>query len=219
MSSRLITGSEAAVWEAMPWSISGSPSARRTNPPGPPAVKAQVAARTPEPDTSKLEREIANAKAAALAEGEAKGRQQAQAELQSVLQKLAAAIHETAELRGRLRQQAEGDLVRLSIAIARKILGRELTADPEAIAGIVKAGLERLRVQDVLRVRMHPELKSHVAECLSRQGAAHAELIGDPAFERGAVVFETSRGNLDSSVETQLREIERGLTDRFSGRA
>ena len=28
--------------------------------------------------------------------------------------------------------------------------------------------------------------------------------------EPGAVVFETERGNLDASVETQLREIERG---------
>ncbi len=33
--------------------------------------------------------------------------------------------------------------------------------------------------------------------------------------EPGAVVFETERGNLDASVESQLQEIERGLADRL----
>jgi flagellar biosynthesis/type III secretory pathway protein FliH len=37
----------------------------------------------------------------------------------------------------------------------------------------------------------------------------------DPALEHGAAVFETTRGNLDASVETQLREIGQGLTDRL----
>jgi flagellar biosynthesis/type III secretory pathway protein FliH len=31
----------------------------------------------------------------------------------------------------------------------------------------------------------------------------------------GTVIFETDRGNLDASVESQLREIERGLGDRL----
>ena len=132
-----------------------------------------------------------------------------------MLQKLAAAIHETAELRGRLREQAESDLVRLAIAIARKILGREITADPEVIAGVVKASLEKLRGQEILRIRLHPDYKTKVVENLSRFGAARAEVLGDPGCERGTVIFETTRGNLDASVDTQLREIERGLTDRF----
>jgi flagellar assembly protein FliH len=43
------------------------------------------------------------------------------------------------------------------------------------------------------------------------------ELAADKTLARGAVVFETNRGNLDASVETQLREIEQGLTDRLRG--
>lgn len=168
---------------------------------------------------ARLEQDINQARAAARAEGEALARQQAQAELQPVLQKLAASIHESAELRSRLRTQAESDLVRLAIAIARKIVGREVNTDPEAIAGLVKASLEKLRVQEVLRVRLHPDYNSKVTEALARLGATQVEVVGDPASERGAVVFETTRGNLDASVETQLREIERGLTDRFNGRA
>ena len=32
-------------------------------------------------------------------------------------------------------------------------------------------------------------------------------------LERGGVIVETSRGNLDAAIESQLKEIERGLTD------
>ena len=216
MSSKLITGEPSEGWAPMPWSVAGSPARR-------PAVRAvhaglpgSAASDAPlHADIARLEQDLVKARTASRAEGEAQGRQQAQAELQPVLQKLAAAIHEAAELRGRLREQAESDLVRLAIAIAKKILGREIAADPDAIAGVVKASLERLRGQDILRIRLHPDYKMTVAENLARFGASRAEVLGDPACERGTVIFETARGNLDASVDTQLREIERGLTDRF----
>jgi flagellar assembly protein FliH len=219
MSSKLVSRSRAEAWEPMPWSLTGTPLSRpapRNLSAGqlPPAAGADPS-QTLHADIAKLEQDVVQARTAARAEGEAHGRQQAQAELQPVIQKLAAAIHETAELRGRLREQAESDLVRLAIAIARKILGREITADPEAIAGVVKASLERLRGQEILRVRLHPDCKSKVAESLARFGASHAEVLGDPGCERGTVIFETTRGNLDASIDTQLREIERGLADRF----
>jgi flagellar assembly protein FliH len=41
------------------------------------------------------------------------------------------------------------------------------------------------------------------------------EVIADPSAEPGAVIFETDRGNLDASLESQLKEIERGLADRL----
>jgi flagellar assembly protein FliH len=226
MSSKILTGGEAELCEPMPWSTAGSPAARRPSQPHSSPGGARQAApsnthETPDDLRSKiatLEQGIAQARAAGRAEGEAHGRQQAQSELQQVLQKLAAAIHECGDLRARLREQAESDLVRLAVAIARRIVGREIATDPEAITGVVKASLEKLRVHEVLRVRLNPEHKSKVAEYLSRFGATHVEVLGDPACEPGAVVFETNRGNLDASVETQLREIVRGLTDRFKGR-
>jgi flagellar assembly protein FliH len=216
MSSRLLTGDEAAVCEAMPWSTAGAPAPRNT-----PQIAAAPAGPRQEDLRAKiasLEQGLTQARAAARAEGEAHAKQQAQMELQPVLQKLAAAIHECGELRARLREQAESDLVRLAIAIARRVVGREIHTDPEAITGVVKASLEKLRVQEIVRVRIHPSHKSPVAEYLARFGAKHVEVLSDPACTAGAVVFETSRGNLDASVETQLREIERGLTDRFKGK-
>jgi flagellar assembly protein FliH len=39
------------------------------------------------------------------------------------------------------------------------------------------------------------------------------ELVSDAKLPRGSAIFETSRGDLDASIDTQLLEIERGFTD------
>jgi flagellar assembly protein FliH len=148
---------------------------------------------------------------AGFREGEAAGRAQAQAAVGPVLERLTRSIEELASLRPRLREQAEAELIRLAVAIARRVVRRELTLDPDAIAGLVKAALAQLAVHEVIRVRVHPEHEAAVRTCL----AGDVEVTGDAALERGSAVFETVRGSLDASAETQLAEIERGLTDRL----
>jgi flagellar assembly protein FliH len=175
-----------------------------------PAVAARLA---------QMEREcqqrVQAARAAGVREGEAAGRQQATAELQPALGRLARSIEEMGGLRARFRREAESDLLALSIAIARRVLRRELAVDPEALHGLVLAALEKLQAQEIRRVRVHPSHAAMVAACLREAGGLAVEVVADAAREPGAVIFETERGNLDASVESQLREIERGLADRM----
>ena len=159
---------------------------------------------------------LRQARDAGFREGEAAGRVQAQAAVGPVLERLTRSIEELAALRPRLREQAESELVRRAVAIARRVVRRELTLDPDAIAGLVKAALAQLAVHEVIRVRVHPDHEAAVRTCLSGAGrAADVEVTGDAALDRGSAVFETVRGSLDASAETQLAEIERGLTDRL----
>ena len=156
------------------------------------------------------------AHAAGLREGEAEGRKRAAAELQPVIDRLARSIEEIGGLRGRLRAEAEADLIQLSLAIARRVLRRELAIDPEALHGLVLGALEKLSGQEISRVRVHPAHAALVTESLRQNSsAAKVEVIADPSRELGTVIFETQRGNLDASVDSQLQEIERGLADRL----
>ncbi len=163
-----------------------------------------------------MEKRVRETRQSAHKEGEAAGRKQAEAEVQAVLQRLGAAIQETAGLRARIRLESEVDLVKLAVAIARRILNRQLSVDPEAIAGIVKAGFDKLKRQEVLRVRVHPAHQAAVRGMMPP--GSPVEVLADAALEPGGVVFETSRGDLEASIDSQLGEIERGLTDRLSVR-
>jgi flagellar assembly protein FliH len=177
--------------------------------------RLQLLARIAELETA-AERGIRDAREAAFREGEAAGRNQAAAQIQPLLDKLARSLHEVAELRPKLRLEAESDLLQLALAIARKVLHRELSTDPEALAGLVKVALEKIRLRDIVRVRINPQYHAPVAQLLSRLSPGTSiELLPDAKLELGGLVVETTRGEWDGSVATQLKEIERGLADRL----
>ncbi|HMD71549.1 MAG TPA: FliH/SctL family protein [Bryobacteraceae bacterium] len=196
------------------------PAWRQTPPPGGPganqAAQRDCAAQIAQVQ-QQCEQQVAEARAAALREGEAAGRSRATAELQPVMERLARSIDDLAQFRPRLRREAEADMIRLSLAIARRILRREMSVDPGAMHGLVLGALERLQSQEVHRVRVHPSRAAAVDACLRQNlPGTVVEVVGDPSREPGAVIFETTHGNLDASIDCQLQEIERGLADRLN---
>jgi flagellar assembly protein FliH len=147
-------------------------------------------------------------------EGQAAGRHEAGQQLQAAYERLARTIEELSGLRARFRHEAEEDVVALSLAIARRILHRELTMAPEALLGLVKAALEKIEMREVHSVRLRPEDASLVQQHLEKMGLPRpVEVIADPGLARGSAIFDSTRGALDASVETQLAEIGRGFAD------
>jgi flagellar assembly protein FliH len=203
----------------MPWLRSNNQNREiyspATAPPAEESLQRQMEARLAALEAQGARR-VQEAFDAGCREGHAQGRAAAENELQPLFQKLAESVRDMADFRPRLRAQAESDIVKLAMAIARRILNRELATDPEAISGLVRVGLERVRVQELIRIRAHPDHVAAIRESIARTGgASQTELVADPTQERGGIIFETTRGDLDVSVETQLREIDRGLTDRL----
>ena len=154
------------------------------------------------------------AHAAGFREGEAAAAERAQREVEAIQARLAQSVEQLVAERRAIRKQQEEDLVHLSVAIARRVLHRELSVDPEALAGIVRAVLDRLNSREVQRLRVHPldapALEKHLE---AWQTPVRLQIERDSSLERGALVFDTERGFVDSSIETQLREIDRGFTD------
>jgi flagellar assembly protein FliH len=191
---------------------------------------AETAPGAPDPQPSAaLERKIAEleraaqvraqqAKDAGIQEGMKRGREQASAEIRPVLERLARTVADLASVRDRIRRQAETDLVHLAMAIAKRVLHRELAVDSDAMQGIVRTALDKLRNREIDRVRVHPAHAAAVRACLEAMGRAPAlEVTPDPSLACGDAIFETSLGELDASVSSQLREIERGFADRLAG--
>jgi flagellar assembly protein FliH len=151
-----------------------------------------------------------------FSEGKGAGREQAAAEVQPVLDRLARSLAELSSLRSGIRKDAEGDLLKLSISVARRVLHRELTLDPESLEGLIRIALEKLASRDLCRVRVHPDQQPAIRASLDRFSNSHkVELVADPSLQCGDVLFETAHGTLDASIEAQLREIERGFADRL----
>jgi len=211
MSSRILNPT-AVRNEPIAWRRMTSPTAGPTVPP--PCQPRQVEEQRTEQKDEEIPQRLEEAHRRGFVEGEARGRHAAAQQLQAAVESLARAAAEILGLRAQVRREGEEDVVKLSIAIARRILHRELTVDPGALLGLVKAALEKVDARDLKRIRAHPEIAPLLTRKLDDIGLPkRVEVTGDPSLEPGAAILETSRGTLDASVDTQLSEIERGLFD------
>jgi flagellar assembly protein FliH len=194
----------------MVWRPASGPTAQNNRPrPAEPAPVSE--ARLSEQEAEARTRAAYNQ---GLAAGEAAALQRMQQKLDPVLNGLNAMIAELASSRKRVRAEAEDDAVKLAIAIARRVLYRELATDPEAILGLVKAAFSKLNARETHRLRVSPSDAAAIQEHRAKLQLPPAlEVASDGSLTPGSAIFETTRGELDASVDTQLSEIDRGLTD------
>jgi flagellar assembly protein FliH len=207
MSSRILRPEGGSPVQPVAWRQVNGPAAAVAETP-------QEQAKRTEQVVYDAEQRIQQARTQGYREGEAAGRAQAEGAARQVVERLARTIEEVSGFRCRLRREAEADTIQLALAIARRVLRRQLAVDPEALHGLVLGALEKLEGQEISRVRIHPSHSAVVTEHLKQYGAEkRVEILPDPSREPGTIVFETPRGNLDASIDSQLQEIERGLAD------
>jgi len=191
-----------------------------------PARQRQTQAATPHgepggppetgPSPAEVDRRVAEAYRQGGEDAQRQLAEEAARKTQLVLERLSASLASLTGLRSRIRTETETEMVRLAIAIARRILHRELTLDPDSIHGLVKAAFQKLQAREIQRVRLHRDQEAFVRESLSKlMPSGSIEIIVDPTLQPGDVIFEGTQGDLDASIDTQLREIERGFADRL----
>ena len=163
-----------------------------------------------------LDAEVRQARDRGYQEGLAAGKEIGAADVHPTIERLLQTCSEVVGLRARIRKETEADLVTLTLAIARRVLRRELSVDPEAIQGVVNAALSKMQAKEITLVRTNPEHVATVRSYFDAAGiGAGVEIASDATLPVGGIVLETKRGNVDASVDTQLQEIERGFADRL----
>jgi flagellar assembly protein FliH len=160
--------------------------------------------------------EVQQARQDGFNDGVRQARSEGEVELRAAMERVTNTLTELATTKRRIRNDAEAELLKLSLAIARRVIHREIALDPEALAGVVHAALQKLQTREVSRVRVFPAAADSVRLAIERAGGPTVEVFPDPSLRTGDLLFETSLGQLDASVESQLQEIGRGLADRLA---
>jgi flagellar assembly protein FliH len=89
-----------------------------------------------------------------------------------------------------------------------------MSVDPAVLTGLVRVAFDKVNSRDVLRMRTSPVDAHELVKRVAQLGITEQiSIVGDPTLARGALVLDTQQGQVDASVDAQLEEIERGLTD------
>ena len=160
------------------------------------------------------DRRIEEALERGRAEGQASARLALTQQFEAEMTRAAGLMDDLIAAGPKLRRGAEEDMVRLAVAIARRVLHREITVDSDAILGLVKAAFARIDQREVFQVRTDATLMGAMQRIIkSLDPGRKVNLVVDAALQPGSLILETPRGQLDASIETQLEEIQRGFTD------
>lgn len=161
---------------------------------------------------------------AGRAEGEREGRAQAirevAARLERLLGEMTALVEEARRRRDHALALAEEDVVKLALAVAERVVRREVAAGP---------AVTRAVLQDVLRempgagegrvvVRVHPDEHRLLADAdlgllQGVEGPVQVQWRADPEVEPGGCIVEAELGSIDAGLETRLVEVAAGLLD------
>jgi flagellar assembly protein FliH len=152
--------------------------------------------------------------------GQAEVRAAFEQEIAKLREEISKALRDFSAERDTYFQRVEEQVVRLTLAIARKILHREAQVDPLLLAGILRVALEKIASNTNTRLRAHPSdikvWRDYFAQ--ARENFPAPELIGDPEIQPGRCILETELGTTEIGLDTQLKEIEQGFLDLLAQR-
>jgi flagellar assembly protein FliH len=213
MSSKLLRGANVPA-EAIAWRrVSSSETVGGESEPGA-TYLANPGSTSGSRGAAELEHGLLAAERQGFEQGQAAERQSHAAQLEAMQLKLARTIEEVTSARLRYRREAEQDVVALALAVARRILHREMTVAPEALLGLVKAALDKMDAREVHQVRVSRSDAGLLRQFFDQMDLPRRiEVLANPNVAPGGVILESRHGLLDASVDTQLAEIERGFAD------
>lgn len=126
-------------------------------------------------------------------------------------------------LREKVLHESEDHLLALVMAIAKKVILREVQQDRQVVIRVIEEALADLNQKDNLVIRVHPDDHALLAistnEALKREIATSKfELKPDSTIGIGGCLVETGLGTVDAALEAQLEEIFRTLLEEQAGK-
>ncbi len=160
--------------------------------------------------------EIDKACERAKQEGRREGAKEAEkkisAPLTQALQNLEQVLDEVSKFRGELFREAEEEAISLIRFIAKKIIGKELTLDPELVKQIVMRSFEIVerekQIHIIYSAKDHQVFTKYKEDFLAQFGSkTDLRLTSDPAMEPGQIFLKTETVQLDLSVDTMVNQL------------
>ena len=156
------------------------------------------------------ERQAEDVRDEAIAEGHAIGRAAAEAEVAQCLSLIRHAAAEGKAVRDGVAAQAAAVVARAASLATRRIVADYYESDPARTAAAVADALRAASGQDVIAIRVHPQLADAVSASLA-PSAAYVQ--PDAAVAIGGCIIDLRLGTLDATLDARLSMLELALAE------
>ena len=209
--------------DVVPFDWSGQmPPTVRVQPmfgPGPqavPAPQAPVAPAAPPALDAGQKEHLAALEREAFAKGyqsgERAGAEAGAKRAEAMLRRLADTLEELGEVRRTMVRHTERQMVQLALAIAKRVVRREVTIDQDLTLTLARVALDRLGDSMSVTIRLNPDdFHATAARHEDHFAGSHVTVVADAAISRGGCRVDSDFGYVDASVDAQFHELARAL--------
>jgi flagellar assembly protein FliH len=137
--------------------------------------------------------------------------------MQTLLPALEQVVREVNELKGALLTEWERSAIKVSTAIAKQIIGREVAHDPQISLDTIRNALRLATGAAEIKLCVNPGDYTNLGSQLQKVASTLAkltasEIVADQSITAGGCRIETKFGEVDLQIETQLQRVEEELT-------
>jgi flagellar assembly protein FliH len=163
---------------------------------------------------------VESAREQGVRQGEAQARAAAEQSVDEARQAVSLALKEFDQQRADYFRRVESEVVRLALAIARKVLRREAQLDPLLLAGVVRVALDQMQASTRVVLRTSTDAVETWRKFCAEHCREHqtVEVIGDSSLAGPGCVLQAEVGSTEISLEGQLQEIQSGFFDLLGER-
>jgi len=151
-----------------------------------------------------------------FAQGEKAGMELGEKRFDSVIKSFSEVLEFVRRLKEECYQKNEQDMIGLVLAIVRRIIQKEVSADGRIIASMMSAALKYVSDQEGIRVKLNPSdlefASQYRGEMIQEMGMTkNITFESDEGIARGDAVIESNSGIIDAGIERHLQEVEKAL--------
>jgi len=147
------------------------------------------------------------------ASGEKAGMEMGEQKAAVTLERIENILKELTEWKDKLFQESEQQLVELAVAIARKIMLRELATKPEDIVAMTKEAIMKIERTGQITVKINPALYDLFTKLKPQLLSIHPDIVFDldPSASLTGSVVMGSMEDVVTDLDEQIRNLIKDL--------
>ena len=144
------------------------------------------------------------------------------AKLEQLIKTLSCTIEELDAARAALESSSASAVIKLAVAIARRVTKLQGSLDPSVMTENVLAAMKVAVHATDIRIAVHPSQKETLADALPTMklkwpSVEHVELIEDDSLATGGCRIFTASGQIDADLEAQIDRVSGDLLPNQNG--
>jgi flagellar assembly protein FliH len=156
----------------------------------------------------------------AYEEGLRQAHQEIEGDRQAAIQQSQALLEEARQSKLKLFRSCEADMVRLVMAMVKKVIAGELKTNPDIIINILQEAIDFLDRPENITVYVNPQEVENILEVMDKgyltdigSNNINMDIKADERVSRGGCLLESDAGSVDAQLETRIGSVNNAIQE------